>query len=166
MTSDADPRRPDQPAPRIPEPASPDRPLREEPDDAAAAPVGDQAAADATLPDSEHPEHPERPERPPLNASGWVALVLATAAFGSSLLVAWAGAVMLAALGLALSITGLVRVYRGRATNGPAAATALALAIATIILGFVWADRAQECIPLARDNARFEQCYADRTGIL
>ncbi|MEQ4209837.1 hypothetical protein ABN028_30505 [Actinopolymorpha sp. B17G11] len=106
------------------------------------------------------------PARKPLNLSGWIALVLASVAFAGSLLVAWPQAVLLAALALALSLTGVVRVYRGRATNKAATYTALTLALATIILGFVWADRAQPCIPLSNDTDRFSACYADRTGLL
>src|SRR5262245_55605951 len=53
-----------------------------------------------------------RRERRPLNASGWIALALAGAAFLASLLIAWPGAILLAALGLALSLTGVIRAYR------------------------------------------------------
>ncbi|REF35729.1 hypothetical protein [Thermasporomyces composti] len=105
------------------------------------------------------------PQRKPLNLSGWVALVLGAVAFAGSLLVAWTGAVLLAAIALALSITGMVRVYRGRATNKRAAVTAFALALGTVILGFIWADRAQPCIPLANDPERFTACYKERTGL-
>ena len=108
----------------------------------------------------------DEPQRRPLNLSGWIALGLAIAAFGASLLIAWPGAILLAAFALALSITGVVRVYRGRATNKGAAVTALCLAIATVILGFVWANRAQVCVPLANDTKRFDACYEARTGIL
>src|SRR5262245_20387302 len=104
---------------------------------------------------------PPRPERPPRNMSGWFGFALAGAAFLASLLVAWTGSVILAALGLALSVTGVVRAYRGRATNGAAAAGGIVLAILTIALGFFWAHQAQPCIPLSRDTARFNQCYHD-----
>jgi hypothetical protein len=106
------------------------------------------------------------PERKPLNTSGWVALALAIVAFGGSALIAWTPAILLAALALALSITGVVRVYRGRATNRAAALTALGLALATILLGFVWADRAQPCIPLTDNSEQFNDCYQSRTGLL
>jgi hypothetical protein len=109
---------------------------------------------------------PPPPARKPLNLSGWIALVLASVAFGGSVLIAWPAAVLLAALALALSITGVVRVYRGRATNRAATFTALALAIATVILGFVWANRAQPCIPLSNSPEKFNACYEDRTGLL
>ncbi|GAA2758985.1 hypothetical protein [Actinopolymorpha rutila] len=109
---------------------------------------------------------PPRPVRPPRNRSGWFGLALAGAAFLASLLVAWTGAVLLAALGLALSVTGLVRAYRGRATNGAAAAGGLALAILTIALGFFWAHQAQPCLPFSQDTKKFSQCYQDHTGLL
>lgn len=105
------------------------------------------------------------PQRKPLNLSGWVALVLGAVAFGGSLLIAWTGAVLLAAISLALSITGLVRVYRGRATNKHATVAAFALALGTVILGFVWAHKAQPCVPLANDPERFSACYEERTGL-
>jgi hypothetical protein len=107
-----------------------------------------------------------RPERRPLNTSGWVALALGIVAFGGSVLVAWTPAILVAALALALSITGAVRVYRGRATNRAATFTALGLAVATIALGFVWAERAKPCIPLTADTERFTACYESRTGLL
>ncbi|MET9023432.1 hypothetical protein ABZV93_26010 [Actinopolymorpha sp. NPDC004070] len=109
---------------------------------------------------------PPRPERRPRNRSGWFGLALAGAAFLASLLVAWTGAVLLAALGLALSVTGLVRAYRGRATNGKAAAGGLVLAILTIALGFFWSHQAQPCLPLAQDTKKFSQCYQDHAGLL
>ncbi len=107
-----------------------------------------------------------RPERRPRNRSGWLGLALAGAAFLASLLVAWTGAVLLAALGLALSVTGLVRASRGRATNGKAAAGGLVLAILTVALGFFWSHQAQPCLPLAQDTKKFSQCYRDHAGLL
>ena len=151
-TSDPDPRPSDdrrEPEERPADPyARPDR-LDAEPDDG---------------PDDELDV--DEPQRRPLNLSGWIALGLAIAAFGASLLIAWPGAILLAAFALALSITGVVRVYRGRATNKGPAVTALCLAIATVILGFVWANRAQVCVPPANDTERFDACYEARTGIL
>ncbi len=105
------------------------------------------------------------PERRPLNTSGWVALALGAAAFGASVLVAWPGAVLLAALALALALTGVVRVYRGRATNKGAALGALVLAVATVILGFVWANQAQPCVRLSNDQDKFNACYESHTGL-
>ncbi|MGW0231934.1 hypothetical protein ACWDWO_26805 [Actinopolymorpha singaporensis] len=116
--------------------------------------------------DQYEPVEPPRPERPPRNRSGWLGLALAGAAFLASLLVAWTGAVLLAALGLALSVTGLVRAYRGRATNGAASAGGLVLAILTIALGFFWAHQAQPCLPLSQDTKKFSQCYEEHTGLL
>jgi hypothetical protein len=142
---------------------SPDQRRPDSPDD----------PAEAALPGADH-EPSERdshlggetvPQRKPLNLSGWVALALGVVAFGGSLLVAWTGAVLLAAIALALSITGMVRVYRGRATNKRAAVTAFALAVGTVILGFVWANKAQPCVPLANDPERFTACYEERTGL-
>ncbi|MFD2079110.1 hypothetical protein SAMN05421678_102378 [Actinopolymorpha cephalotaxi] len=109
---------------------------------------------------------PARPQRPPRNRSGWIGLALAGVAFLASLLVAWTGAVLLAALGLALSVTGLVRAYRGRATNGKAAAGGLVLAILTVALGFFWSHQAQPCLPYTQDKMKFSQCYQDHTGLL
>jgi hypothetical protein len=148
MTSDDDVRRPD---------------IRSDLD--AGRHLGPDSGPDATTgatPDARS----DHPERRPLNLSGWIGLAAGAGAFLASLLVGWTGAVVLAALALALSITGLVRVYRGRATNGAAAAGGLTLAVATIVLGFVWAHLAQPCIPLTNDTQRFNQCYQDNTGLL
>ena len=139
------------------------------PEPAAYTPVA--GSPDAAFPDARSPGPPDeapipRPERRPLNTSGWVALALATVAFGGSVLIAWTPAVLLAALAMALSITGVIRVYRGRATNRAAALTALGLALATILLGFVWADRAQPCVPLTDNGEEFKACYESRTGLL
>jgi hypothetical protein len=148
MTSDDDVRRPD---------------IRSDLD--AGLHLGPDSGPDATTgatPDAGS----DHPERRPLNLSGWIGLAAGAGAFLASLLVGWTGAVVLAALALALSITGLVRAYRGRATNGAAAAGGLTLAVATIVLGFVWAHLAQPCIPLGNDTQRFNQCYQDHTGLL
>ena len=129
------------------------------------SPDADSHGARSPGPPDEAPT-PRRPERRPLNTSGWVALALAAVAFGGSVLIAWTPAVLLAALAMALSITGVIRVYRGRATNRAAALTALGLALATILLGFVWADRAQPCVPLTDNGEEFKACYESRTGLL
>ncbi|HZC26754.1 MAG TPA: hypothetical protein VE287_07010 [Actinopolymorphaceae bacterium] len=166
MTSDADPANPadrgrtDPSAGRIPEPSRPDElPEPSRPDQLPGKPEP------ATFGNSDDPPPGPRYQRRPWNTSGWFALALGTAGFLASLLVAWPGAVLLAALAFALSITGVVRAYRGRATNGAAALTALGLALATILLGFVWANRAQPCRPLTNNTDQFNACYESHTGL-
>jgi len=121
-----------------------------------------------TKPQAQPPAGPPvaRPERRPWNTSGYIGFALAAVAFASSVLIAWPGAIFVAALALALSITGAVRLYRGRATNHAAVYTALALAVTTIILGFVWSNRAQPCARFVNDQDRFTACYNERTGLL
>lgn len=186
MTSDPDPETPADPA----NSADPANPAHHGEPDPSAGRIPESSRPDL-LPEPSHPDRLPEPTRPnelpgkprpaafgigdapsgprygrkPWNTSGWFALGLGGAGFLASLLIAWPGAVLLAALAFALSITGVVRAYRGRATNGAAALTALGLALATILLGFVWANRAQPCRPLTNDTDQFNACYESHTGL-
>jgi ABC-type Fe3+-siderophore transport system permease subunit len=112
------------------------------------------------------PAQPGQPERKMWNGSAWVALAFAVVAFGANLLFGWSWTIFAAAFGVAFSVTGIVRVYRRRADNGPVAYTALGLALATIALSFVWSARAEPCLPLRNDEARYGQCLEDHVGLL
>lgn len=106
-----------------------------------------------------------QPERKPLNGAGWLGLGLSGAACVASIAVGWSGAILVAAVGLAFALSGLVRANRGRATNGRYAFAGLILAVVTIALAFFWSARAEPCRPLIADETKFEACYADHAGI-
>jgi hypothetical protein len=108
----------------------------------------------------------EQPARQMRNGSAWLGLAISSVGFLASLFTGWTGALFAAAFGLAFSLTGIVRVRRKWADNGPVALAGIGLALATVALGFVWSARAEPCLPLQRDQARFAQCYQDRAGLL
>lgn len=119
----------------------------------------------------DRPDQPERgqepqPERKPLNGAGWLGLGLSGGAFLASLTVGWSGAILVAAIGSAFALTGLIRTNRGRATNGRYAFAGLILAVVTIGLAFYWSSRAEPCRPLLNDEVKFASCYSDHAGIL
>lgn len=116
----------------------------------------------------EQPERQQQPpadERKPLNGAGWLGLGLSGAGFLASLAIGWSGSILVAAIGLAFALTGLIRTNRGRATNGRYAFAGLILAVITIGLAFFWSSRSQECRPLLNDEIKFNSCYNDHAGI-
>ncbi|GAB3429177.1 hypothetical protein [Flindersiella endophytica] len=132
----------------------PDQPI---PDDNEPGPRPDQP--------EQQPERQPAPERKPLNGAGWIGFGLSGAGFLASLAVGWSGAILVAAIGLAFALTGLIRTNRGRATNGRYAFAGLILAVLTIGLAFFWSSRAQPCRPLLNDEIKFSSCYNDHAGI-
>lgn len=115
-------------------------------------------------PNEPGPGEPE-PERKPLNGAGWLGIGLSGAAFLSSVAVGWSGAILVAAIGSAFALNGLVRANRGRATNGRYAFAGLILAVVTIGLAFFWSARAEPCRPLIADETKYTTCYAEHAGI-
>jgi hypothetical protein len=116
--------------------------------------------------ESPKPDQPAEPERQMWNGSAWLGLAFGAVAFGANLLWGWSWTMFAAAFGLAFSITGIVRIYRQRADNGPVAYTALGLSVATIALGFVWGAVAEPCRPLVGQETKYAQCLGDRVGLL
>lgn len=114
----------------------------------------------------EQPEVAKAPERQMWNGSAWLALAFGAAAFLGNLLFGWGWTMFAAAFALAFSITGIVRVYRQRATNGPVAFIAFGLAIATIALSFFWSARAEPCLPFQREADRYQTCLNEHIGLL
>lgn len=112
------------------------------------------------------PEPAKEPERQMWNGSAWLGLAFAGVAFLGNLLFGWGWTMFAAAFGLAFSITGIVRVYRQRATNGPIAYTAFGLAVATIVMSFIWSARAEPCLPFQHQEARYQQCLDEHIGLL
>jgi hypothetical protein len=99
------------------------------------------------------------------NGAGWLGFGLGAAGFLASVATAWPGAFLVATFGLALAAHGLVRVYRGRATNGRYALIGLVLAVATLALAFVWSIRAEPCRALQAEPAKWDRCYSEHTGL-
>jgi hypothetical protein len=129
-------------------------------------PIPNDNGPDQPERDPEREQQPPQPERKPLNGAGWLGLGLSGAAFLASLSVGWSGSILVAAIGAAFALTGLIRTNRGRATNGRYAFAGLILAVVTIGLAFYWSSQAAPCRPLLNDEIKFNSCYSDHAGIL
>lgn len=112
-------------------------------------------------------EQPPADDGPAMrNGAGWIGFGLGVLAFLTSLATAWTGAFLVAVFGLTMAAHGLVRVYRGRATNGRYALVGLVLSVVTLGLAFVWSIQAEPCRPLQAEPAKWDRCYAEHTGLL